>query len=415
MKRARYLKTVLCCVLLTIGTWCGPIRSGAVLGAETKASAVGRENPFAEIPKLMQDVPSDTVPSSEPVEEMPGLFVQTVMLKFLNAKSLQEAISNMSSSRGTITVNEKNNSLIICDTEERLTKIVEEIKKADITLPQIMVEVVIVDVQLGDETEIGVNWDLLSTKNYDFSYRQNFTSRLGSVPADDDSIEDATAFNTTGFGANFSVISGSIRNVVSLLQQKEKVEILASPRVMVVSGKAASIESVRELPYNEVIDTYGGGSMSSTQFKKVGVTLNVTATLTEGNLIFLSLNAEQNVAVGQSATDVPVIDTRTTQSEVLLRDGQVVVLGGLRRKEFTKQTSQIPILGDIPLVGLLFRYTDTVVNNTELIVFLSPHIYKDNEPIPEEAMKKFRELKNRPMPSLEKDENVTKITAGAQD
>ena len=184
---------------------------------------------------------------------------------------------------------------------------------------------------------------------------------------------------------------------------------------MVVSGKAASIESVRELPYNEVIDTYGGGSMSSTQFKKVGVTLNVTATLTEGNLIFLSINAEQNVAVGQSATEVPVIDTRTTQSEVLLRDGQVVILGGLRRKEFTKQVSQIPILGDIPLVGLLFKYTDTVVNNTELIVFLSPHIYKDNESIPEEAMEKFRELKDRPMPSLEEDKNVMKIATGTAD
>ena len=417
MKRSNDLILIVYCVMLFLGMWRGPGRSDAVLGAEDKASAVGRDNPFAQIPKPAQPVSPEVTMSVEPEEE-PGLFVRTVMLKFLNAKSLQEAISNMSSRRGTITVNEKNNSLIICDTEENLEKILSEINKVDITIPQIMVEVIIVDVQLNDDTEIGVNWDILSDNNYDIGYRQNFTTRLGSTIADEDTIGNATAFNTTGFGGNFSVISGTIRHVVSLLQQKKEVEILASPRVMMVSGKTASIESVRELPYNEVIDTYGGGSMSSTQFKKVGVTLNVTATLTEGNLIFLTVNSEQNVAVGQSATEVPIIDTRTTQSEVLLRDGQVVILGGLRRKEYTKQKNQIPILGDLPLVGFLFRYTNTVVNNTELIVFLSPHIYNENESIPDDVMRKYKQIKDMPMPSLEKDKNVTKTvveTAGQDD
>ncbi|MCK4788022.1 MAG: type II and III secretion system protein, partial [Desulfobacteraceae bacterium] len=131
-------------------------------------------------------------------------------------------------------------------------------------------------------------------------------------------------------------------------------------------------------------------------------TLNVTATLTEEDLIFLTVNSEQNVVVGESVTEVPIIDTRNTKSELLLKDGQVVVMGGLRRKERTKQTNQVPILGDIPLIGFLFKYTNTVVNNTELIVFLSPHIYKEGEPIPEDAMEKFKEIKDMPMPSLEK-------------
>jgi len=95
-------------------------------------------------------------------------------------------------------------------------------------------------------------------------------------------------------------------------------------------------------------------------------------------------------------------DTRNASSEVLLQDGQVVIIGGLRRQELTKETNQVPILGDIPLIGLLFRYTNTVVNNTELIIFLSPRIYNDEEPIPEDAMEKFREIKDRPMTSLEK-------------
>ncbi len=467
MNKQKYAKIILCCAISTICVWYGLGQSQPVLGAQSKASTVGRENPFAEIPRAISPVSPIALQSLQSGQELPVLFVETVKLKFLNAETLSSAIKNMSSRYGTISVDPKSNSLIICDTKESLArimaqvykidvisqqtmfvetttlkfldaenlktslegtlsqygsitvdsgtnsliicdtrdnleKIVTEIGKADKTPQQIMVEVVIIDVQLGDDTEIGINWDILSDKNYDIGYRQNFTTRLGSTIESAATIGNATAFNSTGLGGDFSVINGTVRNVVALLQQKKDVEIIASPRVMVVSGKTASIEAVRELPYNEIIDTSMGGSMSSTQFKKVGVSLDVTATLVEDNLIFLTVDSEQNVTVGESATNVPIIDTRNTKSELLLKDGQLVVMGGLRRKERTKQTNQVPILGDIPLIGLLFKYTNTVVNNTELIVFLSPHIYKEGEPIPEDAMEKFKEIKDMPMPSLEK-------------
>jgi type II secretory pathway component GspD/PulD (secretin) len=373
------------------------------LDTKSIAPEVGRENPFAKIPRAVTPVTPIALQSSQPIEAAPELFVQTVMLKFLDAKSLKQAIDNMSSGYGAIAINEKNNSLIVCDTKEQLEKILSEIKKADKTPRQITVEVVIVDVQLSDDTEIGVNWDFLSDKRKDEIFRQNFTTRLGSTIENLANIGNATAFNTTGLGSDFSVINGDIRHVVSLLQQKKDVEILASPRVMVVSGKTASIAAVRELPYNEITDTSGGGSMSSTEFKKVGVTLDVTATLTDDNLIFLNVSSEQNVVVGESLTDVPIIDTRNAKSEVLLEDGQVVIIGGLRRQELTKETNQVPILGDIPIIGLLFKHTTTVVTNTELIVFLAPHIYnEEEETIPGDAMEKFKEIKDRPMPSLKK-------------
>lgn len=407
MNKPKYAKKISTCVILTICAGYCLTQSHQVIGAQSKASAIGRENPFADIPRVVQPASPSVVQSLETVEEAPQLFVQTIMLKFLDAESLKEAIGNMSSPYGTIVINKKNNSLIVCDTKENLESILSEIKKADKTPRQIMVEVVIVDVQLSDDTEIGINWDFLSNEPQNVVYRQNFTTRLGwNIP--DPNNADATDFNTTGLGGNFSVINNDIRNVVAMLQQKKDVEIIASPRVMVVSGKTASIEAVRELPYNEIVDTSMGGSMSSTQFKKVGVTLNVTATLTEEDLIFLNVNSEQNVTVGESLTNVPIIDTRNTRSELLLKDGQLVVMGGLRRKEITKQTNQIPILGDIPLIGLLFKYTNTVVYNTELIVFLSPHIYTEGEPIPEDALEKFWEIKERPMPSLEKVKDAKK-------
>ncbi len=408
MNKPKFVKKTPACVILTICAGYCLTQSHQVIGAQSKASAVGRDNPFADIPRVVQPASPAALQTLEPVVESPELFVQTIMLKFLDAESLKDAIGNMSSPYGIIVTNAKNNSLIVCDTKENLEKILSEIKKVDKTPRQIMVEVVIVDVQLSDDTEIGVNWDFLSDEIENGVYRQNFTTRLGSTIKNETNTGNATAFNTTGLGGDFSVINNSIRNVVAMLQQKKDVEIIASPRVMVVSGKTASIEAVRELPYNEIVNTSMGGSMSRTEFKKVGVSLDVTATLTEEDLIFLTVDSEQNVTVGESLTNVPIIDTRNTRSELLLKDGQLVVIGGLRRKEITKQTNQIPILGDIPLLGLLFKYTNTVVNNTELIVFLSPHIYKEGEPIPEDAMEKFWEIKERPMPSLEKVKDAKK-------
>jgi len=325
------------------------------------------------------------------------------MLKFLDARNLKSALENMLSAYGIISVDQASNSLIISDTRKNLERIIKEARKADRTPQQIMVEVVIVDVQLEDDMQIGVNWDLLSDKIYDISYRQNFTaSRLLSTIEDATNIGNATAFNTTGMGGDFALVSGNIRNVVHFLQEKTKLEILASPKVMVVSGEKALIKAVDEIPYNEIIQTSGGGLLSSTSFKDVGITLEVTATLTDDNEIFLKVNSEQKVATGESDTGVPIVDERITNTSLLLEDGQVVVIGGLRRKETTESVDQIPLLGDLPVIGFLFRSTRVVENSSELVVFLSPHIYK-GEPLTEEEMSRFSELRDRPplkMPEL---------------
>lgn|GEM_PF-732535 len=392
------------------GAWCSVIVAICLMNAsawpqrvdkeQVERANTGRDNPFAQL--VEKEVPPVLPAVSQAAAAKPSrpdLTVQTMTLRFLDAKSLKQAIDGMSSEHGSITTNEKNNSLIVCDTKENLATILSEIKKADRTPQQIMIEVVILDVQLDDDTEIGINWDILSDQRYDLAYRQNFTAnRLGSTPETSTTIGDATAFNTTGLGGSFSVISGTIRHVVHLIRQKREVEILASPRVMMVSGESASIEAVEELPYTEVIDTAAGGAaaLTSTRFKRVGVQLSVTATLADNNDIFLTVDAEQNVATGESDTEVPIVDTRKANTSLLLKDGQVVIFGGLRRQEKTKEVDQIPIMADLPIVGVLFKSTHTVVKNSELVVFLSPRIYKD-EPAPPDAMSKYKEITDRPL------------------
>jgi type IV pilus assembly protein PilQ len=370
---------------------------------------IGRSNPFAKIEvskKTMPQVMLHTTPQAE--EELPELLLESITLKFLNAKNIKPVIDKMSSEYGSISIDEKTNSIIVCDTREKLDEILKEISKVDKTPPQIMIEVVILDVQLDDDTEIGINWDLLSTKDYDVGYRQNFTtSRVGSTIESTTTIGNATAFNSTGLGGDFAVISGTIRNVVHLIQEKKNTEVLASPRVMMMSGQSAYLEAVEELPYTELTGTSEGGSqaLTSTQFKNVGVKLSVAATLVDSNNIFLTVDAEQNVKTSVSTQGVPVVDTRKARSSLMLREGQVVVFGGLRRQEKTKEVDQIPILGDLPFIGALFRSTNDVVKNSELIVFLSPHVYTQSNPqaVPEEAMKKFDEITKKQPLSLPDD------------
>ncbi len=400
VKRKQYCKIVWCFLIITLCLFSTSALSQQIDDKQSTNVEPGRNDPFAQLSTMSK--PSIIQPVLNPTDieqKKPQLFVQTVMLKFLDAKSLKTAIDNMSSEHGSIATNEKNNSLIVCDTKEHLERILSEIKKADKTPQQVMIEVVILDVQLNDDTEIGINWDILSDKRYDIGYRQNFTtSRLGSTIEDATTIGDASAFNTTGLGGSFSVISSTIRNVVHLIQQKRQVEILASPRVMMVSGESASIEAVEELPYTEISDTASGGAaaLTTTRFKNVGVQLNVVATIIDSNEIYLTVDTEQNVATGQSNTEVPIVDTRRAHTSLLLKNGQVVVFGGLRRQEKTKEVDQVPILGDLPIIGYLFKSTNNIIKNSELIVFLSPHIYK-GEPVPEDAIYRYNKVKAESM------------------
>lgn len=417
MNKHIYAKIIFCGIILIVIALHG---SGQAQPAESESkqsvtSSAESENPFAGFFNSQNTTSQEISQAVQPVEEKPELFLESVTLKFLDAQNLSGTIANMSSEYGSITADSKNNSLIICDTNDVVRKVIFEVKKADIPPQQIMIEAVIVDVQLDDDTEIGINWDILSDKLYDVSYRQNLGSRLEMVPSTSDNIADTTVFNTTSAagieGGYFALISGTIRNTVHLLQEKKNVEILASPRVMVVSGESASIETVTELPYREVTQTSEGGELSATQFKKVGIKLDVTATLTDEDYILVTLEPEQNVDTGLFGTtsEIPIIDTRKAKTTLLLRDGQVVIMGGLRKKEVTNQVSQIPLLGDLPLVGGLFRNTRDIVKNSELLVFMSPHIYK-GEPLSEQQKKRFSEITDKPpllLPAEKDDDKVT--------
>jgi type II secretory pathway component GspD/PulD (secretin) len=395
------IKKLLVCALLVLVT--GICHSAEQPDGNT--AAVGRDDPFAGGFGGFSSEKVDVPISSEPVLTKPQLYVQTVTLKFLNAPNLKNALTKMSSEYGSISVDDNTNSLIICDTKENLEKILAEVKKADRTPEQVMIEVVIIDVQLKDDTEIGVDWDLLTTADKDFAYRQSmiFPNRLSVIAPDTETLGNITAYTPVGLGSELAIINDDIRVVVNLLQQKRNVDILASPRVMVVSGQKAEIKTVEEIPYQQITQSTSGGggssAITSTEFKEVGVTMEVKATVTDDGKILLEVRPEQSISTGTSIGGVPVIDRRQASTTLLMDDGQVVVMGGLRRQETTHTKVKVPILGDIPLIGLLFSDDHKIVENSELLVLLSPHVYK-GEPVSAEAMARFNQIKKSSLISL---------------
>ena len=212
MNKNNYIKIILFTVILTFGILNSAVKCepGVAGSNDNIALDTGRANPFGKIvqvKKVLQQKITVAEPMQMQMAILPELFLDTITLKFLDAKNLKNAMTNMSSEYGSISADAKSNSLIVCDTEEKLKKILKEIRSADKTPKQIMVEVVILDVKLENDTEIGFNWDLLSEETHSTTFRQNFTTRLNWKTAQDNDV--STLFNTcTTFMDYLRILAG---------------------------------------------------------------------------------------------------------------------------------------------------------------------------------------------------------------
>lgn len=325
---------------------------------------------------------------------IPDRVMKSVMLKFLRAENLESVVSGLLGPYGAVSVDSETNTIIICDEPENLEKIVTEIRKADQTPKQILVEVVILNVQLNDDTEIGVNWDNL------------FVDSDGAFKG---STSYTQGLNTLTTGGALTLISDRISTTVKALQQERNTEILASPRLLVLSGQEAYLETVEEIPYTELTETGSGGGVdnpvSSTMFKDVGISLMVKPTITDEGKILLEINPDQSINTGIAGvgnTTVPIVNKRMIRTSLLINDGQVVVLGGLRNKEVRINNDKIPLLGDIPIIGGLFSSDKEVIEYSELLIMISLHICEDDIPLSNDEMIRWKEGQSLKPVRLEK-------------
>ncbi len=216
-------------------------------------------------------------------------------------------------------------------------------------------------------------------------------------------------FSKTGGGTlRFGLLNDMIDLEIALSMLKTQIEakLLANPRVLVLDNETATIKIVKEIPYVESFQSVGAFSaIASVQFKEVGVQLEVTPHIARDGMIRLKLKPEFGVEAsvkspGDKASEAPAVDTRMLETIALVRDGQTVVMGGLRKKELTKSITKVPILGDIPLLGDLFRYeTENEVTN-ELVVFITPTIVTQH--VLSDVEKRQLETTRFPSPGMSK-------------
>lgn len=302
-------------------------------------------------------------------EETLPVDTKIIRPNFAKAQDLQQSLGKMISTRGNMQTNINTNSLIITDSPEILTKIEDLAQRLDVRTPQVMIEAMIMSVKLTDSEKFGVDFTATHKKNAEKGLNRKITQTLKASSSVMDIFYGKTIF------PNYSLTAQ-----LNFFVEDKRVKILANPRVLTLDNLAAQIEILEQVPYTYTSQsTEGSSSITSTQFKDVGIKLYVTPHITKDKFISLTVKAEQSfVASFVGTTNEPSIDSRKVDTNFMLKNGESVVIGGLRKKDNTTTIDKIPLLGDIPFLGKLFRKEVKEVTDTELLIFITPHVLEES-------------------------------------
>ncbi len=261
-----------------------------------------------------------------------------------------------------IVADEETNALLITTFVRNFPAVEKLVKQLDVLLPQVLIEAQIIEVTLDDDSAFGVEWmwEQGTTLN-DKTYQQEGTTDFGLT----DEI----------FGLKYGILSSKLDTMLHALTKDTKVNILSTPRIMTKNNQEAVINVGQAVPFLvSTQETATGGILTSTDFRDVGVILTVTPRINRSGTVSLDVNQQINSLVEFTLFDAPIISTREASAFVTIKDKQTMVIGGMIKDDKTETVHKIPVLGDIPLLGKLFRRTDTRVEKTELMVFITPHV-----------------------------------------
>ncbi|MFL0801497.1 MAG: type IV pilus secretin PilQ [Agarilytica sp.] len=314
----------------------------------------------------------------------------------------QNSTGSLLSLRGQAIVDERTNSIILTDTEEKIEEFKSLIEKVDIPIRQVMIEarIVIANSDFRKELGVRISGDAAETSNsgrskYEFTGRlEGLTNGDGGGPevvfqdgdgdgiTDDErdlissNLVDLGVFNPAG-AFSWNVISSNflLGMELSALQQSGFAEIVSQPKVITGDKQQASIESGTEIPFQE--ESASGGT--TTAFKDAVLKLDVTPQITPDNRVIMDLEITQDSISGiDQASGIPILDITQLETQVLVADGETIVLGGIYQTETSKGETKVPLLGDIPFVGRLFRNNIKREDKRELLIFITPRIMASN-------------------------------------
>lgn len=300
------------------------------------------------------------------------MLIKSYKVNYIDPSEIITALKENSSAHGKITLNKTNNIIIIEDTEEYVNRIEMILKSMDVTPKQVLIEAKILEIRLGDDTQLGVDWSqVLKSGDATFTLEgANF-----SVPS---------SAGTPGLF--FSVATPHFNMFLDALQEKGNLKTLATPKLVVIDNREAEIIIGGRLGYR-VTTTINQVTTESIEFLDVGTMLRLTPRIGSDDNIFLSIYPK--VSDGVITQGLPSETTTEVTTKVVVKDGESIFIGGLIRDRNEKTIKQIPILGDIPLIGTLFKRSTNLLSKTETIVVITPRIitYKNVEILRKENSK----------------------------
>lgn len=354
------------------------------------------------------------ITTKKQLEELAPLRTEYIRVRYANAKEMFElfrgedngsggggmgggqggnrATGSVLSERGQGVVDERTNSIIITDTAERIEAFKRLVDQIDIPIRQVMIEARIVIANTDFERELGVRWggvgyNANNSRIIDFAGSQeglddedgtspyNWFNQGGSLNITENNAVDFAVNNTNAATAAIGVLTDNtyLDLELSALETSGYAEIVSQPKVITSDKQLAVIKSGKEIGYQESAPSGG----TTTGFREAVLKLEVTPQITPDNRIIMDLVVWKD-SIGQvTETGVPTVDITRLETKVLVNNGQTVVLGGVFSLEGTKGETKVPVLGDIPYLGRLFKKTIDSQFKTELLIFVTPKLMSD--------------------------------------
>ncbi len=299
------------------------------------------------------------------------MITHIIPIKFASTQDLKQQLLPMLSKDGSMITDERTNSLLVTDTAPHVRHLLRAIAKLDIRTPEVLIEAMIMEIELTDEFKLGVEWAYQGsahTDNHAFTVNSSQNFSVASAITE---------------GLTYGVLrdDGHVSATLQALSTDKKVNVISTPHIMALNNQPASIRVGEEVPVlSQTQNVVGGDTIRSYDYKSVAVELEVTPRINSDRDVLMKVHPLIKNILGYDAVlNAPILGTREAQTTVLVKDGQTMVIGGLITDDRESSNGKIPILGDLPLIGSLFKNTDKSKDKTELLIFLTPRVVSTTE------------------------------------
>ncbi|PCJ46364.1 MAG: pilus assembly protein PilQ [Gammaproteobacteria bacterium] len=336
--------------------------------------------------KEISDREEQELNALQEVEKLSPLRTELIQINYAEAEDIAALLkagdSSLLSERGNVSVDVRTNSLLVQDTAAKLEEVRDLAKKLDRPVRQVQIESRIVTASSGWTEELGVRWGATKVRSETTlsgslagSNDLNAQTGIGIADLSDTLNVSLPVTNAAGsFGLTYANLSkGLILDLeLSALENENRGEVIASPRVITANQKEASIEAGEEIPFQNAASS----GATTVQFKKAVLSLTVTPQITPDDRIILDLTVTQDTR-GEDTLSGPAINTQKVTTQVLVDNGQTVVLGGIYQQRTNRDETKVPFFGDLPGIGWMFRHQADTRAKQELLIFVTPKILKD--------------------------------------